>query len=788
VLTVTTDEGSAGRLTFVSSDKAVVTVDGKGNVKAVKAGTAEITVASFNGVSSVCKVTVLPAPTKLKLEPTTVYVGVGDTFRLEGVISPAGAESELHFKTSNGKYATVDENGVVTAAKRGTVYITAYTYNNKSARCKVVIRSAPSKVTLSAHELTLGYDAAAGIGESAKLKASLPKDTAASFSWSISAESAPGVVTVDEGGKIVAAGVGWADVTVTTHNGKTDTCRVTVESAASAITAAPSDSTVIGVGQTLKVAAAAEGGYAGKITYSVEPAGTASVDSKGVVKGVKPGTATVTAATFNGLTASFEIEVKAAPSKVTVPSRKITLGVGETYTVNPSIPESSMTEFSYSSGKTSVASVDENGVITARKKGSATITVRTHNNKKTTITVTVKAAPSKVEFKKSEVVLHPGDSIKPGVSIPKNTDASYTYSSSAPDTAVISSDGTITAVSVGTAEMTVTTHNGKTDTISVRVIAPPAVIEYTGGGSEVTGIGMMSELPVRVLTEDGSIYEGNVSVTSSSTSVLAVNSTHMLGKKTGSATVTVSAGGLTCSFRVQVKKYSEVCPPELVSHRGNGSGYPENSMEAVLAAASTGATWVEIDVRLTSDGVLVVFHDSTLDRMTNGTGKVSDMTYAELCELDMHGSRICTLDEMICAISLTDTNVWLEIKDAGVAEGAVAIVQKYGMSDRTVYNSSNHDEIYTVLEIDPGAMTALTYTKSQWKVDAIIQNALDRGIYSIYPSYSFVTEADAAKIHRYGIKLSVYTVKTVEAFEKAVKVGADYVITDIPEKLHPLMQ
>ena len=144
----------------------------------------------------------------------------------------------------------------------------------------------------------------------------------------------------------------------------------------------------------------------------------------------------------------------------------------------------------------------------------------------------------------------------------------------------------------------------------------------------------------------------------------------------------------------------------VAAHRGWCEEYPENTMEAFKAAADLGVDQIETDVRITADGELVLIHDETVSRTTDGTGKVCELTLAQLKELDagvkkdekFRGVRIPTLIEFMELVKdYPDITIDLELKEYptegrediafSVCDRVLEIVDKYGFTDRCVINS-----------------------------------------------------------------------------------------------------
>ncbi len=165
------------------------------------------------------KMVVAPADS-VELSKTAVNIGAGQDYALKATVSPSDALQKVKWSTSDKKIAVVSADGVVTGKKVGTVTITAETANGKTATCKINVKKAPESITLDKTELTLN------VHSNYTLKKSLSANSATSFKWT---SSNPEVVRVYSTGKIVAQQPGTTTITVTTHNGLTASCTVTVK-------------------------------------------------------------------------------------------------------------------------------------------------------------------------------------------------------------------------------------------------------------------------------------------------------------------------------------------------------------------------------------------------------------------------------------------------------------------------------------------------------------------------------------------------------------------------------
>lgn len=155
-------------------------------------------------------------------------------------------------------------------------------------------------------------------------------------------------------------------------------------------------------------------------------------------------------------------------------------------------------------------------------------------------------------------------------------------------------------------------------------------------------------------------------------------------------------------------------------HRGALHFAPENTLTAFQMAADMGADGVELDIQLTKDGEIVVIHDETIDRVSDGCGYVRDYKLAELKRFNFNKRGITppafmeipTLAEVLELLKPTRLSINIELKTSvifyeNIERDALALVERAGMSDRVIWSSFNHYSVACVRAFDPGANTAL---------------------------------------------------------------------------------
>ncbi len=190
-------------------------------------GTVAETYAKENGF----KFIEISEPTSVSLNKTALTLDVGKSYTLTKTVSPSNAVTSYTWSSSNTSVATVDGNGKVTAKKAGTATITVKTANGKTASCNVTVQAVqavPTSVSLNKTSLTLDVSKSYTLAKTVS-----PSNAVTSYTWSSSNTS---VATVDSNGKVTAKKAGTATITVKTSNGKTATCKVTVNLPAPQIT------------------------------------------------------------------------------------------------------------------------------------------------------------------------------------------------------------------------------------------------------------------------------------------------------------------------------------------------------------------------------------------------------------------------------------------------------------------------------------------------------------------------------------------------------------------------
>jgi len=221
---------------------------------------------------------------------------------------------------------------------------------------------------------------------------------------------------------------------------------------------------------------------------------------------------------------------------------------------------------------------------------------------------------------------------------------------------------------------------------------------------------------------------------------------------------------------------------KIIAHRGARASEPENTVRAMNKAFECGADAVEVDLRFTCDHKLVVIHDDTLERTTNGTGKVSNMTIEQLRALDAgKGERIPELSEALSVAKRYSRPLVIELKEEGMEWQVLEEVTEAGLGDKVIISSFIHTSLRNLKEKAPEIKTGVIIASVPVNPVRLVQDAKADVIFA---KYSRITrEFIDACVGYEGIEVYLWTVNTIDDLNNAISYGVDGVVTDNPCEL-----
>ena len=337
------------------------------------------------------------------------------------------------------------------------------------------------------------------------------------------------------------------------------------------------------------------------LLWMTSDSSVAAVDRNGKVTAKGVGTAVISAVTHNGKKAVCCVTVNEAPSEVKLNIHSLEMGVGETYRFYATVPANTTACVrSYSSSDESIVSFDKNGVMTAKKAGTATISVKIYNGQTDTCQITVKNAPSSVSITTKSLTLNPNDKYTLHAAVPENTASRVRiYSSDNSNIVECDTKGNLTAKKEGTANITVTTCNGQTDTCKVTVKKAPDSITLKQTSVELD----IDDTSRVIYSLPSNSYTSKITFASSDKNVAEVDIKGIItAKNPGTADITVkTANGKSAVMKVTVNEPIQI--------------YAWSSSDDILNSAKLNP--VKTNSKMLDDKIDSIFGDILNSRMSN---------------------------------------------------------------------------------------------------------------------------------------------------------------------------
>ena len=257
-------------------------------------------------------------------------------------------------------------------------------------------------------------------------------------------------------------------------------------------------------------------------------------------------------------------------------------------------------------------------------------------------------------------------------------------------------------------------------------------------------------------------------------------------------------GGEGC----EAHNVSTVSPFTIIAHRGASAYYPENTIASFKGAIAMGADMVELDVQMTLDGEVVVFHDEEIKRCTNGRGRIADYALANLKKLDagswfdekFRGAEIPMLADVL-SLCKDRIAVNIEIKTeavkeeimGGIEEKCLQIVNKIGMREHVVYSSFSPLVLRHLRQLDSKTPIAVLFEKKYYdaKLPSEIVISLKGNTFNC--SRRELNRTWLADLKQHGIPVNVYTVNDEKSMKRFYAQGVDGIFTNRPDILRKVL-
>lgn len=236
----------------------------------------------------------------------------------------------------------------------------------------------------------------------------------------------------------------------------------------------------------------------------------------------------------------------------------------------------------------------------------------------------------------------------------------------------------------------------------------------------------------------------------------------------------------------------------IFAHRGFSGEYPENTMLAFKKAWEVGCDGIELDVQLTKDDVIVIMHDETIDRTTNGSGSLRDYTYEQLCRFNCSGrfdkkygfQKIPTLQEYLDWVKDTELLTNIELKNSvyyyeNLEEKVIDMVRQYHLEDRILFSTFNLVSAVKCKRLIPEIPVGFLM---ETRMDNIAGLAWGNDVEFYHPGMKVLTKEEIKNCHEKGIGVNVWTVNKKKHMKRMAEWEVDGIFTNYPNKAKKLKE
>lgn len=237
--------------------------------------------------------------------------------------------------------------------------------------------------------------------------------------------------------------------------------------------------------------------------------------------------------------------------------------------------------------------------------------------------------------------------------------------------------------------------------------------------------------------------------------------------------------------------------PLIIGHRGAAGEAPENTLASFALALEQGAEGIELDVHLSKDVRIVVCHDPTLDRTTNGRGWIYEQAYEDIRKCDagswfserFAGERVPLLDDVF---DLVPPHILINVEvkhayDGHMETALIDFLRKRNRLDNVVISSFDHKCAARIKRAEPAAKIGLLYA-ANLADHAAYARSLDVDVLSLHPQHQLIGAEDVAEARAQGLFTYPYTANAESDLQRLIDAGVSGIITDYPAKLAALVR
>ena len=226
-----------------------------------------------------------------------------------------------------------------------------------------------------------------------------------------------------------------------------------------------------------------------------------------------------------------------------------------------------------------------------------------------------------------------------------------------------------------------------------------------------------------------------------------------------------------------------------IAHRGASAYAPENTFAAFYKAIDMKADGIETDVRITSDGKLVLYHDYDISKKTKKYGSINDFKYEEIAQIDIgswfshkyKGERIVLFEDFLFYFAKRDLKYQIELKDSGCEKKVIDLVMKYNVCDNVVITSFMVDVLTVIKNINPGIRTGWLLKKYD---SEIVEKARSLNIDILSLHHDDLNNHNISYIRKNNFGVRAWGVDNVQKMNRLIELGIDGMTVNFPDKFY----
>lgn len=243
---------------------------------------------------------------------------------------------------------------------------------------------------------------------------------------------------------------------------------------------------------------------------------------------------------------------------------------------------------------------------------------------------------------------------------------------------------------------------------------------------------------------------------------------------------------------------------KVIAHRGYSASYPENTILAFQRAINVKVDMIELDVTLTSDFIPIVIHDDTLKRTTSGKGKVRNVSYNTIKELDAglwfhrdyRGERVPLLQDVLELIARNPVELNIEIKseahdkrvsEKNIESQIIPLLRNYKIFEKTIVSSFEPDVLLRLRKLSDKIKLGFIFDRKLRNISDPFHFAREIGAYSLHLHKRLIKKESSQKSKAFGAKLFSFTINKESEMEAMFSLGVDGMFTDYPERLQKFL-